>query len=189
MKRLNQIMLIATFIGFSWLAMQVVHEFGHVFGAVVTGSEVSRVVLHPCTISRTDVSSNLNPLLVAWAGPVVGSVLPFIAFLLAAALRIPGVFLFRFFAGFCLIANGVYIGCGSFQGIADAGAMLGYGSPRWQLILFGLLTAPLGLYLWHGLGPKFGLGQARGKVSRSAAIISVALFVGLAGIEIIINSR
>jgi len=32
MKRLDQIVLIGTFIGFSWLAMQVVHELGHVLG-------------------------------------------------------------------------------------------------------------------------------------------------------------
>ena len=87
--------LIGTFIGFSWLAMQAVHELGHVLGAITTGGHVTKVVLHPCTISRTDVHPNPHPLFVVWAGPLVGSVLPVLAFLLARALRSPGVFLFR----------------------------------------------------------------------------------------------
>lgn len=186
--RLNQIILIATFIGFSWLAMQVVHELGHVLGALLTGGQVIQVVLRPLTISQTDVYPNPSPLFVVWAGPIVGAVLPLAAFLLAAAARSPALFLFRFFAGFCLIVNGAYIGPGAFWRVADPGDMLRLGSETWQLVLFTLLTAPLGLYLWHGLGPQFGLGSARGKVSRSATITSLALFVGVVVIEIIIDN-
>ncbi len=188
-KRLDQIVLIGMFIGFSWLAMQAVHELGHVLGAVTSGGHVTKVVLHPCTISRTDVHPNPHPLFVVWAGPVVGALLPLLGFLLARSLRWPGVFLFRFFAGFCLIANGVYIGFGSIQGLADAGDMLRYGSSRWQLILFGILTAPLGVCLWNGLGSKFGLGEAKGTVSRSAALTALTLFVILAGVELAIGSK
>jgi hypothetical protein len=189
MKRIDQIVLIGTFIGFSWLAMQAIHELGHVLGAVTTGGHVTKVVLHPCTISRTDVSPNPRPLLVVWAGPVVGATLPLLVFLIARALHSPDVYLFRFFAGFCLIANSCYIGLGSIQGLADAGVMLMHGAFRWQLILFGILTAPLGLYLWNGLGPKFGLGEAKGSVSRSAAITSLVLFAALAGVELTIGSK
>ncbi|MDZ7618851.1 MAG: hypothetical protein U1E05_17745 [Patescibacteria group bacterium] len=108
---------------------------------------------------------------------------------MARLLRAPGVYLFRFFAGFCLIANGVYIGGGSIQGLADAGDMLMHGSAQWQLVLFGLLTVPLGLYLWNGLGPKFGLGEAKGRVSRSAALTCLALFTLLAGVELAIGYK
>ena len=189
MKRLDQFILIATFVGFSWLAMQAVHELGHVLGAVASGGTVTKVVLHPLTFSRTDVHPNPHPLLVVWAGPVVGAALPLLTFLLAWALRWPGAYLFRFFAGFCLLANGLYIGAGSFPALADAGDMLRHGSPQWQLVLFGLATAPLGLYLWNGLGPSFGLGEARGRVSRSAVLVSLALFVTLAVVEAAISSR
>lgn len=189
MKRLDQMVLIGTFIGFSWLAMQAVHELGHVIGAVTTGGHVTGVVLHPATISRTDVHPNPHPLFVVWAGPVVGAVLPLIALLLARALRSPGIYLFRFFAGFCLVANGAYIGVGSIQGLADAGDMLRYGSSRWELILFGVLTVALGLYVWNGLGPKFGLGEARGRVSRAAAITSLVLFAVVAGLELVFGSK
>ena len=187
-KRLYQVLLIGSFVGFSWLAMQAVHELGHVVGAATTGGQVTEVVLHPFTISRTDVQPNPSPLVVVWAGPLVGVALPLVTLGLANLVDAPGVYLFRFFAGFCLIANGVYIGAGSIQGLADAGDMLRHGSPHWQLVLFGIITAPLGLYLWNGLGPKFGLGEANGAVSRPAAITSLALFVTLAGAEIMIGS-
>jgi hypothetical protein len=130
MKRLDQFLLIGTFIVFSWLAMQSVHEIGHVLGPITTGGNVNKVILRPLTISRTDVHPNPHPLFVVWAGTVVGSILPLLAFLLARVLHAPGVFLFRFFAGFCLIANGVYIGITSIQVVAEAGDMLTHGSSR-----------------------------------------------------------
>jgi hypothetical protein len=188
-KRLNQIVLIGTFLGFCWLAMQAVHELGHVIGAIASGGHVNRVVLHPLTLSQTDVYPNPRPLLEVWAGPLIGAVLPFIAFLLAALCRSPGLYLFRFFAGFCLIANGVYIGIGSFNLVADAGDLIAYDAHRWQLILFGLATVPLGLFLWNGQGTHFGLGEARGHVSRSATIVSLCLFVAIVAMELAVGSK
>jgi hypothetical protein len=49
----------------SWLLMQAVHESGHVLGARLGGGTVAQVVLHPLTISRTDLAANPHPLLVA----------------------------------------------------------------------------------------------------------------------------
>src|SRR5947209_16580674 len=101
--------------------MQAVHESGHVLGAWLTGGRVARVVLHPLTISRTDLVSNPNPLAVVWAGPVVGAVAPLGLWGLAAAARLTAAFVLRFFAGFCLLANGLYIGVGSLDRIGDCG--------------------------------------------------------------------
>jgi hypothetical protein len=42
------------------------------------------------------------------------------------------------------------------------------GSPTGVLVFFGLLTLPLGLYLWHRQGPHFDLGAAKGTVSLGA---------------------
>jgi len=167
--RLPQVVLIASTVLGSWLGMQAVHELGHVGGAWLTGGCVQRVVLNPLTISRTDLACNPRPLLVVWAGPVVGGLLPVVPWLVAAAVRLRWAFLLRFFAGFCLLANGLYIGVGSFDGVGDCGEMLRHGSSPWQLWLFGAVTAPGGLWLWHRQGPHFGLGPARGKVSRPAA--------------------
>src|ERR1700694_3950238 len=98
-NRLDQVVLIASTVLGSWLGMQAVHESGHVLGAWVTGGRVARVVLHPLTISRTDVSQNPNPLAVVWAGPVFGVLLPLVFWGTAAVLRLPGAFVLRFFAG------------------------------------------------------------------------------------------
>jgi hypothetical protein len=55
--------------------------------------------------------------------------------------------------------------------------------------VFGVFAASAGLYLWNGIGPKFGLGEAKGTVSRPAALTSLALFLVLAGIELVIGSK
>lgn len=190
MSRTNQIILIGTFIGFSWLAMQAVHELGHVIGAITTGGKVTTVVLHPLTISRTDVYPNPHPLIEVWAGAAIGSTIPLLFFLLARMLALPGIYLFRFFAGFCLVTNGVYIGAGwlAEEG-ADSYVMIQHGSPVWTLVLFGVITVPAGLYLWHRQGRHFGLSGADGKVDGTATLISVCLLAGLALAEALLSSR
>ena len=190
MKHLTQILLIVTFVAFSWLAMQVVHEAGHVLVAHLTGGEVAKVALHPLVFSRTDLAENPHPLAVVWGGPLVGSGLPLLVLACAAVCRLPGLYLFRFFAGFCLIVNGVYIGIGWLvaEG-ADPWVMTENGSPVWLLVLFGVVTFPLGLYLWHKQDPYFGLGQGNGKVDTHAAVISAALLVALVGVEVLRNVR
>lgn len=177
MKRLYQILLIGTFLPLCWFSMMAVHELGHVIGAVATGGMVERVVLHPLTISRTDVLPNPHPLLVVLAGPVVGVVLPLGLSLAAKVSNFKWAYMLQYFAGFCLIANGAYISIGSFGKIGDAGDMLRHRSPMWSLWLFGVVTLPLGLYLWNGLGPHFGLGTAAGKVDHRVVYVSCSLFL------------
>ncbi|MGD9648951.1 MAG: M50 family metallopeptidase, partial [Pirellulales bacterium] len=135
MSRLPQVVLVAATLVACWLGMQAVHEAGHVLGAWLTGGRVSSVVLHPLTISRTDLVENPHPLLVVWAGPVFGVLAPLLLWAVVAVGRLPAAFLARFFAGFCLIANGAYIGCGEFGRIGDCGVMLSWGSSPWQLWL------------------------------------------------------
>ena len=60
----------------SWLLMQIIHESGHVLGAILTGGEIRRVVLVPWDLSRTDLIHNPRPLIVCWAGPVIGAIAP-----------------------------------------------------------------------------------------------------------------
>ena len=66
MQRFHQLIFVASLLALSWFAMMAVHELGHVVGALVTGGVVERVVLHPLTISRTDVSPNPEPSIVVW---------------------------------------------------------------------------------------------------------------------------
>jgi hypothetical protein len=159
--------------------MQAVHESGHVLGAWFTGGRVARVVLYPLTISRTDVADNPCPLAVVWAGPVVGVIVPLLLWVIAGAMQLPGTFVLRVFVGFCLLANGLYIGLGSFDRVGDCGEMLRHGSKPWQLWMFGAVTAPAGLWLWHRQGSHFGLGPAKGQVSRGVAVASLVVTLAL----------
>lgn len=159
--------------------MQAVHELGHVLGAGATGGEVRRVILHPLSISRTDVAGSRSTGVVVWAGPVVGAALPVAAWLLALAARWRAAYLLRFFAGFCLVANGLYIGLGSFGGVGDCGEMLRQGASRWHLWLFGATAVPAGLWLWHGQGKHFGIGPNAEQVRPAPAYGSLVLCLAL----------
>ena len=108
MNRLYQWLLIVTFLPLCWLAMQAVHELGHVTAAWATGGRVNKVVLHPLAISRTDTTGSAHRLAVVWAGPVIGVALPLAILGLFKAARWKWDYLAQFFAGFCLIANGAY---------------------------------------------------------------------------------
>jgi hypothetical protein len=183
----HQFVLISSTLVASWLGMQAVHELGHIIGAWATGGEFANVVLHPMAISRTDLSSNPSPAITVWMGPVLGVLFPLVVWRLSAALRMPGAFVLRFFAGFSLIANGVYIAIGSFSRVGDCDVMLRNGSAPWQLWLFGLVTVPLGFGLWHRQGKYFGLGPnaepirplvAYGCLTAALCLILFGLYVG-----------
>jgi hypothetical protein len=169
--------------------MQAGHELGHVLGAALSGGRVGRVVLHPLTISRTDLAANPHPLAVAWAGPLGGVLLPLLLGVSAARIRLPGAFLLRFFAGFCLIANGAYLAFGSFDRAGDAGDLLRHGAARWMLWAFGAVTVPTGLWLWHGQGPHFGLAAAKGRVSPAAAFASLGVCLSLLALGLVVDGR
>jgi hypothetical protein len=188
-NRLHQVILITSTVLASWLGMQAVHEFGHVLGAWATGGRVSRVVLDPLTISRTDLSHNPNPLVVVWAGPIAGVAVPLLIWAAAAAVRLTAAFALRFFAGFCLLANGLYISVGSFDRVGDCGEMLRNGSELWQLWLFGAITAPVGLWLWHRQGRHFGLGPAKGRVDRGVAYGSLVTCIALLILGLVVDGK
>ena len=208
----HRILFVVASLGLSWLGMMAVHELGHVIAAMMSGGTVVRIVLHPAAISRTDVSPNPVPLLVAWSGPLLGSLIPCTVMMLlhfvqryaermglavrpaletdsfnlrgvesefrrlgtadscnavAADRRADGGFistanrkatlaflgdLCQFFAGFCCIANGAYLGIGAFDGIGDAGDIQRAGSHVSLLILFGVMASAAGFLFWHRLG-------------------------------------
>jgi hypothetical protein len=175
--RFWQVLLIASTLGLCWLAMMAVHEFGHVLNALLSGATVQRVVLHPLTISRTDVSPNPHPQLVAWGGALWGILIPVAMWRASILMRWESRYVFRFFAGFCCLANGLYLAAGSFNGAGDAGDLLRHGAAQWQLILVGLPMTVCGIWLWNGLGEKFGLGEARGKVDAFLAVVASVIFL------------
>ncbi|HEV3344813.1 MAG TPA: hypothetical protein VG125_30835 [Pirellulales bacterium] len=85
----------------------------------------------------------------------------------------------RFFAGTCLIANGVYLGVGGLlgdpNGADDAHELLRQGASAWQLGLFSLLATTTGLAIWHRLGSRLGFGRALEQADRKTLAILLVL--------------
>lgn len=177
--------------GLSWLLMMVLHECGHVINGSLSGAQLDCVDLPLWGFSRTDFAVNPHPAFVAWGGGIWGSLLPLV---LLAGVRVATpryTNLARWFGGFCLIANGAYLTAGSFfrGGADDAGVILQHSGSRGLLLAFGILAVAVGLYLWNGLGPRFGLGASGGKVDRAAAIGMTAALLIVACLEILVGCR
>jgi hypothetical protein len=191
MARFFQALLILSATAFCWLAMMTSHELGHVLHAWGSGGTVQHVILHPLQLSQTILGENPHPLVVAWGGPIWGCLLPLGVFGIVRCVARPYAYLAAYFAGFCLIANGAYLAGGTFAGgtLDDAGAILNHGGAWWPLILFALVAITAGFYLLNGLGPKFGLGDARGQVDRRAAVGSVVALMLLVVVELALAMR
>ena len=188
-RRSHQIFLVVSILWVSWLLMMLVHESGHVLGAVLTGGEVQRVVWHPAAISRTDVLPNPHPLLVVWAGPLIGSLVPLVLAAIASMIRKGFAYLLWIWAGFCLIANGMYIGLGAVYPVGDATELLTLGTPRWLLAVFGLVTVLGGFWIWHRVSPQLGFGSKPQPVRETHAWVTFAFAVVITAIGIALGDR
>lgn len=183
----RRLTLVACTLIASWYGMLLVHELGHVLAAWGTGSEVAAVRVPWVGFSQTEMVRYAEP---AWvvvaAGPAAGVVLPALAWL--AVRRIArgwsGEPLARFFAGFCLVANGGYMASALVNASGDAADLLALGVPRWALGVPGLVSAGLGLAAWNGLGRSFGLGggEVRRGMLASAGVGAAAALGLVAGI-------
>ncbi|HAI10590.1 MAG TPA: hypothetical protein DCM28_02725 [Phycisphaerales bacterium] len=175
---MHQLMMLIGLCIANWLAMMLIHELGHILGALVTGGQVNQLIWHPLVLSRTDVLPNPSPLIVVWAGPLLGVILPIIITALTRWLYRPACYIAVFFTGFCLLANGLYLGLGWIDQIGDAGTMQTHGTPIWIMICFGLLCIPSGLYLWHRVSQQVGLSRtkhARVQPTHARLVLIIAL--------------
>lgn len=180
-------LFVLTALAASWLSMTALHELGHVLNAWLSGGRVTHVELPPRGLGHTQVSPNPSPRFVAWGGTLWGSFLGAAPMLLVRRGEL-AVWFARFFAGACLIANGVYLAVGCFigdpNGADDAHVLLRHGAAAWQLVAFGVLTVVAGLALWHRLGPRAGIGRAASlagwkSVAAIATFIAILLTVGI----------
>ena len=186
MDRFHQLLFTFSLLALSWLGMLAVHELGHVAGAMLTGGTVERVVLQPLAISRTDVAPNPRPGVVVWLGPLVGCVLPLALFAIAPRRFNVLKPVTRFFAGFCLVANGAYIALGSFSAVGDCGEMLRTGTPPWVMLCFGVLTIPSGFYLWNGLGSPTHFLKNPTLIAPKTAYAVVGVLLGVVVVELVL---
>ncbi|MBT3291297.1 MAG: hypothetical protein HN380_28395 [Victivallales bacterium] len=152
MRRKQIVIGVATLVA-SWYGMMAIHEAGHCLGAWLTGATVAGVTFPLLGFSRTDVSGGDHPLLVVWAGPVFGALLPLVMLLCCRRFGGVGRDVVLFFAGFCLLVNGIYIGLGASAKVGDALDLIRCGAPMWHLLAFGATASLAGLCRWHGLGP------------------------------------
>ena len=187
MARANKWVHVCALILFSWLGMMAVHECGHVLAAVATGGRIQKVVLFPLAFSRTDVSPNPKPLLVCWSGILVGAILPAACWNIVSRIQSPWVAMLRFFAGFCLVANGGYLLGGAIMNGADVADLILLGTPRWVPIIAGGIMLSLGLCMWHGLGPGIGFGRQAISPRWRQTLILIAIVVGIIVIELIFS--
>jgi hypothetical protein len=164
-----------------WLLFMAAHESGHVIGALVTGGRVTHVVLHPLAISRTDVMPNPHPLVVCWFGPVLGAVIPTIAAGLWRVFGVRGLQWVKGYAGFCLIANGLYLASGVVLPAGDTEDLLRLGAPGWLLAVIGVPLVCAGLWVWHSMGTAFGTVKLTPHQVRAAALRSCIALGCVAG--------
>ncbi len=180
-------LLIASAIAGAWWIMLATHELGHVLSAALSGGQVTHVSLPMVGISRTDVEPNPHPQFVAWGGAIWGVALPVAAWMVARCCAKRYAFLARFVAGFCLVANGAYLGAGSFAQVGDAADLLRHGARPWQLLFYGLAAGAAGLWMWHGQGAHFGIDRPRSPVDRQAALAMAAIALTAALIAAIVG--
>ena len=171
------ILLIVSWMFFCWLAMQLLHEIGHLLAAWWCGAEVVQFHFGLLTISHTMLNDSGQTagtlLMVTWAGPIVGMLLPLLLWGTAAMVRCQETFLIRFLAGFCLVANGCYLLFGPSDGFADTGVLLVHGATRWQLILVGLIGMISGFFIWNNQGNDFGIGKNPKLVGKRSLCLSL----------------
>ena len=152
----------------SWLGMMAVHELGHVIHARLSGGVVEAVHVPLARFSVTTYTVNPRPRFVAWGGVLWGSVLPIIACAIARLASMPGHRWLQFFAGFCLVANGAYLGVGWAMRVGDAHDLVGLGESKALMCAFGIVAVTAGLYLWHALGPILPRDVKQGGPNRPA---------------------
>jgi hypothetical protein len=186
---LGRAILIGPLLLLSWLGMMVVHEAGHILHAWLSGGTIRQVVLHPLTISRTELLRNPHPQFVAWGGIVWGTMLPLSAFFMSHLLGLSATHLVRFFAAFCCVSNGAYFVVATIDRCADAGDLVNAGAPAWIVGLVGASLFLLGLRLWHGQSSAFGFGLQKSTTSPGQCAVIIALLVLLVCSELLANGR
>jgi hypothetical protein len=132
--------------------MMAIHELGHVLSTKINGGTIDYVELRPWLLSQTERHGSTHELVDVWAGPLFGSIAPVLIWLVLRSRSEILKFYTGFWAGFCLIINGLYLALGWWGGEAnDSGELLKGGTPLAILIGLGLLMAASGLYGIHVL--------------------------------------
>lgn len=131
-----------------WWPMMACHELGHIVAAWHGGGTIESVELRPWQISQTVRHGSTHPELDIWAGPLTGMVLPLLIWLTVRRRPLLAQPL-RWFAGLCLIGNGLYLSAGTLGPDGDLAELAALQAPLWPALVVGICATLLGLWLWH----------------------------------------
>jgi len=120
----------------SWCVMVTTHELGHIVAGLLGGGQLVHAELRPWKLPHSHFMPDPYPLATLWGGPIFGVVIPMI---LAGIIRRRWGW---FIADFCLIAGGSYLALAwiSHEPLLDTARLIQKGAPRWQIVLFCLIT-------------------------------------------------
>ena len=124
----------------SWVVMTMTHEMGHVVGGWCSGGQLQTVDLLPWHLPYSLFNPNPKPLVTLWCGPILGVVVPLgLAFVIRRDWS-------WFVAGFCALANGVYLALAWFSDdrFLDTPQLLEHGANPLWIGLYCLLTIGFG---------------------------------------------
>jgi hypothetical protein len=119
----------------------------------------------------------------------LGVVVPLLVAVLSQCFRMRAAYLLWSIAGFCLIANGAYLGLGYFDPVGDAADLIRRGTPPWVLASFGVLATAGGLWIWHRVSPRFGFGRGHVAVDPRDVRIVVSVALALTGAGLAVGNR
>ena len=183
----NQILLWTSTPLLCWLWMQIIHECGHVLAVLALQGRVEHVDLHPMRISHTLYTAAPDATVwIIWSGPLLGCLFPLLIWGMITRWWQPAAHHFRFFAGFCLIANGAYLGSAVLDLVGDARDLVQRQVPLAALIVFAVSTVPAGFWLWNGLGPRFGLGDQPEPIGNWESTMALLLLFLTVVVEILV---
>lgn len=156
MKIPSQLLLFFVATVVAWYGMMAMHEGGHCLGALLSGGVVESVKIPLLGFSQTQYADLPHPQLTTWSGPLGGSLFALAPLLCRRRFDRRYQQLSLYFAGFCLIANGLYLGLGLIERAGDCGDLLNHGAQSWQLVFVGAGLTAVGAYCWHRMGPLGG---------------------------------
>lgn len=124
----------------AWCIMTLTHELGHLAGGWLGGAVLVEAELRPWRLPYSLFAPDPQPLLTLWAGPILGVAVPLLA---AAGIRRRTAW---FIAHFCLLANGLYLAVGWWEGSSelDATKLLDQGASAAQLWSYSIVTIAWG---------------------------------------------
>jgi len=135
-----KLLKITFLISVSWCVMVVSHETGHIIGGNCGGGTMIDADIRPWHLPYSIFDPDPHPLITLWSGLLLGVTFPLLLAIVGRRHEL------WFVAGFCMLANGLYIGTGWVAGdrYLDTTRLLDHGCSPILIALYCLLTIGFG---------------------------------------------